>query len=173
MVSAPFYTDDEGYRMRALAHPIAKDDSESLRIVVCLCVLQGKYDQTLQWPLNARFTLTLYMNETNWKTEEVTFPSDKSSDDSFINSLTTRNFFIIKDGSCVEYEIKKGNNITATSFHLDIIKRSSWWEFTLQVVGLFIHFSVYLWYAIVTLSTLLVLWCFCICVRVFGNHDNK
>ena len=91
MVSAPFYTNDEGYRMRALAHPIAKDDSDSLGMVVCLCVLQGKYDQILQWPLNSRFILTLYVNETNWKTEEVTFPmaSDKNSDDSFINSLTT------------------------------------------------------------------------------------
>ena len=127
LVSAPFYTKDEGYRMRALAHPIAKDDSDSLRMVVCLCVLQGKYDQTLQWPLNARFTLTLYMNETNWKTEEVTFPGDKNSDHSFINS--TRNFFmIIKDRSCVEYEIKREYDITATVFDLDIVRKSSWWE---------------------------------------------
>ena len=160
MVSAPFYTKDEGYRMRVLAHPTANDDSESLRMVVCLCVLQGKYDQTLQWPLNARFTLTLYMNETNWKTEEVTFPSDKSSDHSFI--------IVIKDKSCVEYEIKRGYDITVTVFHLDIVRKFSWWEITLQIINYITDFVmdclVNLWYLIVTFSSLLVLLCVFLCL---------
>ena len=73
IVSAPFYTKDQGYRMRALAYP--RNDSD--KMIVCLCILQGKYDQILQWPLNARFTVTLYVNETDWKTEEIAFPSDK------------------------------------------------------------------------------------------------
>ena len=159
MVSAPFYTKDEGYRMRALAHP--KNNNDNLRMVVCLCVLQGKYDQTLQWPPDVRFSLTLYMNGTTWKTEEVTFPSDKNSDHSFINS--TKNFFMINDGSCVEYEIKRRHNINATVFHLDIIRKSSWWEFALQVIDFMIQCSVYLWYVMVTLSPF---WCFYLGVRV-------
>ena len=103
--------------------------SSHLRSASCLLLLMScqmaspyetVYDQTLQWPPDVRFSLTLYMNETNWKTEEVNFPSDKSSDHSFMNS--TRNFFMIKDGLCVEYEIKKGYDITATVFYLDIIE---------------------------------------------------
>jgi stress response protein SCP2 len=171
MVSGPFYTKDEGYRMRALAHP--KNDGDSLRMVVCLCILQGKYDQTLQWPLNARFTLILYVNESNWKTEEITFPgpSHNSSNDCFTNS--TKNLFMIKDGSCVEYEIKRGFNIAATVFHLDIVRKSSWWEFALQVKDFMIHLPVYLWYVILViiiiilllLLSLLVLLCFCLSCR--------
>jgi hypothetical protein len=149
MVSAPFYTEDEGYNMRAVAHP--RNDSGTLRMVVCLCILQGKYDQVLQWPLNARFILTLYVNETNWEIEEIIFPSDKSRDDCFTNS--TRDFFVIKDGSCVEYGIKSGHNITATAFRLDIVRKPSWWDFSLHLIDFMIHGSVYLWYVIVTLSS--------------------
>ena len=181
MVSAPFSTIDEGYRMRALAHPIAKDDSDSLGIVVCVCVLQGKYDQTLQWPLNARFTLTLYMNETNWKTEEITFPSDKYSDHSFINS--TRNFFVIKDRSCVEYEIKREYDITATIFDLDIVRKFSWWEITLQIIDYIVKCLMYLfwvsvrvwvwvWYFVVTVSSLVVVSCFFLCFFLRRALDN-
>ena len=133
MVSAPFYTENKGYRMRALAYQ--KNDSDSLRMVVCLCVLQGKYDQTLQWPLNAKFTVTFHVNETiigNRQTE-ITFPSNNNSSDSFTDS--TRNFFMIKNGSCAEYEIKRGHNITATVFYLDVRNSSlTWWGFIVRIV---------------------------------------
>ncbi|MCG8623685.1 MAG: hypothetical protein MJE68_17040 [Proteobacteria bacterium] len=162
MVSVPFYTKDKEYRMRALAHP--KNNSDSLIMVVCLCVLLGKYDQTLQWPPDVRFTLTLYVNETNWNTKEVTFPSDKNNNiiDCFTDS--TRNFIMSKDGSCVEYEIKRGHNISATVFDLDIIRKLSWWEFAVHVTNFMIQCSVYLWYVLVTLSPLLILYCFVIII---------
>ena len=133
IVSASFYTEYKGYRMRALAYP--KNGSDSLRMVVCLCILQGKYDQTLQWPLNARFTVTFHVNETiigNQQTE-ITFPSNNSSSDSFTDS--TRNFFMIKDESCAEYKIKIGHNITATVFYLDVRNSSlTWWESTIFIL---------------------------------------
>ena len=170
MVSAPFYTEDQGYRMRALAYPRNNSD----KMVICLCILKGKYDQTLQWPLNARFTVTLYVNETGGKTDEISFPSYKHSNDCFIYS--TKDLFMIKDGSSVEYGIRMVQNITATVFHLDIVKKSSWWDFVLQIVDFMVRCSVYLWYAIVTLSTLLVLWCFCLCVHFLseiGKSSNR
>ena len=92
VVSAPFYTSDQGYRMRALAYP--RNDSD--KMVVCLCVLQGKHDQTLWWPLSVRFIVTPYVNNTDWKTDEIISPSDKSKNDCFINP--TRNFSVIKQG---------------------------------------------------------------------------
>ena len=103
--------------------------------------------------------MTLYVNESDWKTEEIAFPGDKSNDDCFINS--TRELFMIKEGSTAKYNIREVQYVT--TIHLDIVKKSSWWQIMVHFVQFMIQCSNNLWSVIFALSLFLVLCCCCIC----------
>ena len=149
MVSMPFYTEYQGYRMRIVVYP--RNDSD--RMVVCLFILQGKYDQIVQRPLNANFFVTLNVNEIDLVTKVISFPSDKNSIDCFSN-LTSKQLMINEGliASYTEYDIRGVQNVT---LHLDIVKELGWWKFMIQFMVYTVQFVIqcvaYIWYIIVSI----------------------
>ena len=57
--SMPFYTHQEGYKMRLVVYPDGKRSGAGTHISVAIYLMSGKYDAKLEWPLNITLEITL------------------------------------------------------------------------------------------------------------------
>ncbi len=58
-LSEPFYTHEEGYKMRLVVYPNGKYSGASTHISVAVYLMSGKYDHKLNWPVNMMLDITL------------------------------------------------------------------------------------------------------------------
>jgi TolA-binding protein len=58
-LSEPFYTHEEGYKMRLVVYPNGKYTRTDTYISVAIYLMSGKYDDKLDWPVNMTLNVTL------------------------------------------------------------------------------------------------------------------
>ena len=63
-LSMPFYTHQEGYKMRLVVYPNGIKSGSETHISVGVFLMSGKHDDHLNWPLNVTLTVTL-LHENN------------------------------------------------------------------------------------------------------------
>ena len=57
--SDPFYTNTKGYRMRLCIHVFGSGDCEGTHCSIFLYLMQGRFDDTVGWPLQIKLQITL------------------------------------------------------------------------------------------------------------------
>ena len=57
--SAPFYTEDYGYKMKVLVYPNGCRSGCNTHLSVFIVVMKGEYDAILVWPLEKTITFTI------------------------------------------------------------------------------------------------------------------
>ena len=65
--SQPFYTSDNGYKMRLRVHPNGYGDGEGNHLSVYVCLLEGKFDKHIAWPFYGEVTIELQSNRYNMR----------------------------------------------------------------------------------------------------------
>ena len=58
-LSSPFYTHQEGYRMRLVVYPNGRRSGAGTHVSVAVYLMSGKHDHKLDWPLNMTLNVTL------------------------------------------------------------------------------------------------------------------
>jgi hypothetical protein len=58
-LSEPFYTHEEGYKMRLVVYPNGKYTGADTHISVAVYLMSGKFDDKLDWPVNMTLNVTL------------------------------------------------------------------------------------------------------------------
>ena len=58
-LSMPFYTHQGGYKMRLVVYPDGTQSGRGRHISVAIRLMNGKYDDLLEWPLNITLNVTL------------------------------------------------------------------------------------------------------------------
>ena len=84
-LSEPFYTDEEGYKMRLVVYPNGKYSGAGTHISVATYLMSGKYDDKLDWPANVTLIITLLNRDSEDKD-----PIARSFDCSTSNSILDR-----------------------------------------------------------------------------------
>ena len=59
VLSGPFYTSPQGYKMIMRVHPNGKWEAKGSYLSVVIAIMKGEYDNMLNWPFRGRVTFTL------------------------------------------------------------------------------------------------------------------
>ena len=61
-ISPPFYTHENGYKVRLEVYPSGLDDGVEMHVSIYFRLLQGEYDHNLKWPINVQMQVKIL----NW-----------------------------------------------------------------------------------------------------------
>ena len=78
--SPPFYTHTQGYKFCLQVYPNGDGIGKCSHISVFSCLLQGEYDDDLEWPFEGHFVIELLNNKKDTKHHSVVFTFDRCTD---------------------------------------------------------------------------------------------
>ena len=85
MYSAPFYTGENGYKVRLRLYPNGTRSGKNTHLSLFLTVMKGEYDPILPWPFHKKLIFMLIDQQQNLDEREdivrslITEPEDKAS----------------------------------------------------------------------------------------------
>ena len=69
--SKPFYTSDNGYRMRLRVHPNGCGNGRGHHLSAYVCILKGSFDTNLSWPFYGEVTIELCSSKPQVKPHQI------------------------------------------------------------------------------------------------------